>query len=195
MWHCGTSASFIPKHALGYINTDLQSLTTCPYLSINQRLKEEEEDYKLYSVVLVLVPYEDEPPRYRCALQTDCSERCDSTGRMVVSKRSRDDAGGERASKHAKLEDDRIASPQVGANLIQVNGKTCTHEVAWPPGVEGSQLPPGNSAAPAAKEYAFPLDPFQQTAINSLETGKGGPGAHRTTIPKSRSLLPCWWCS
>ncbi len=99
---------------------------------------------------------------------------------MVISKRSRDEEGGERSCKHAKLEDDRIASPQVGANLIQVNGKTCTHEVAWPPGVDGNQLPPGRSAAPAAKEYAFPLDPFQQTAINSLETGKGGTGAHST---------------
>lgn len=111
--------------------------------------------------------------------------RSDFVDTMVVSKRSRDEEGVERASKYAKLEDDRIASPQVGANLVQVNGKTCTHEVAWPPGVEGSQLPPGNSAAPAAKEYAFPLDPFQQTAINSLETGKGDTGAHSTnTYPK-----------
>jgi len=119
--------------------------------------------------------------------------RCDFVGKMVVSKRSRNDEGGERASKYAKLEDDRIASPQVGANLIQVNGKTCTHEVAWPPGVEGSQLPPGRSAAPAAKEYAFPLDPFQQTAINSLETGKGGTRAHSTiSLPESSLLLSCW---
>ena len=119
--------------------------------------------------------------------------RGDSVGRMVVSKRSRDEEGVERASKYAKLEDDRIASPQVGANLIQVNGKTCTHEVAWPPGVEGSQLPPGKFAAPAAKEYAFSLDPFQQTAINSLETGKGGTGAHSTAaLRRSRLLLLCW---
>ncbi|DBA84763.1 hypothetical protein WJX77_001199 [Trebouxia sp. C0004] len=104
---------------------------------------------------------------------------------MVVSKRSRDEEGVGRASKHAKLEDDRIASPQVGANLIQVNGKTCTHEVAWPPGVEGSQLPPIRSASSAAKEYAFPLDPFQQTAINSLETGHSVLVAAHTSAGKT----------
>ena len=90
---------------------------------------------------------------------------------MVINKRPRDVESAERPSKQPKLEDDRVASPAVGANLIQVNGKTCTHEVAWPPGVDGSQLPPVKSASPAAKEYTFPLDPFQQTAINSLETG------------------------
>ena len=90
---------------------------------------------------------------------------------MVASKRPRDEDSSERVLKHSKLEDDRIAAPPVGVNLIQASDKTCTHEVAWPPGVAGSLLPPGKSPAAAAKEYAFPLDPFQQTAINSLETG------------------------
>ena len=93
---------------------------------------------------------------------------------MAGEKRVRQEHDVERPSKHAKLEDDRVAAPAVGANLIQVNGKTCTHEVAWPPGEHGSYLPPGRSQAAAAKEYAFPLDPFQQTAINSLETGRAG---------------------
>lgn len=91
---------------------------------------------------------------------------------MAGEKRSRTDVGFIHRSKHAKLEDDRTAAPSAGANLIQVNGKTCTHEVAWPPGEQGSHLPPESSAATAAKEYPFPLDPFQQTAINGLERGR-----------------------
>lgn len=89
----------------------------------------------------------------------------------MPTKRPRHDDPDARALKHAKLEDDTTARPTAGANLIEVNGKTCTHEVAWPPGQEGIHLPPAQSAAAPAKEYAFPLDPFQQTAINSLEAG------------------------
>lgn len=91
---------------------------------------------------------------------------------MAGEKRSRNDIDVGHRSKHAKLEDDRVAAPSAGANLIQVNGKTCTHEVAWPPAEQGSHLPPPKSAAAAAKEYPFPLDPFQQTAINALERGR-----------------------
>lgn len=91
---------------------------------------------------------------------------------MAGEKRPRSDVGASHNTKHAKLEDDRVAAPSAGANLIQVNGKTCTHEVAWPPGEQGSHLPPDSSAAAAAKEYAFSLDPFQQTAINALERGR-----------------------
>lgn len=90
---------------------------------------------------------------------------------MAGDKRPRSDHDVSHRQKHAKLEDDRVAAPSAGANLIQVNGKTCTHEVAWPPGEQGSHLPPEKSAAAAAKEYSFPLDPFQQTAINGLERG------------------------
>lgn len=92
----------------------------------------------------------------------------------MATKRSRPDEGDVRALKHAKIEDDAIARPASGANLIEVNGKTCTHEVAWPPGERGSRLPPAHATAAPAKDYAFPLDPFQQTAINSLETGESG---------------------
>lgn len=91
---------------------------------------------------------------------------------MVGEKRSREADDTTHRSKHSKLEDDRVAAPSFGTNLIQVNGKTCTHEVAWPPGEQGSQSPPDRSATAAAKEYAFPLDPFQQTAINALERGR-----------------------
>ena len=125
-----------------------------------------------------------------------CRLRTHAATNMVVSKRSREDDRVETTSKHAKLEDDRIAAPAVGANLIQVNGKTCTHEVAWPPGQQGSQLPPSRSAAPAAKAYAFSLDPFQQTAINSLETGRASvTAAYRSrfvTPAKIAGFCPCF---
>ena len=91
---------------------------------------------------------------------------------MAGEKRSRCDVEVGRRSKHAKLEDDRVAAASAGANLIQANGKTCTHEVAWPPAEQGSHLPPQKPATAAAKEYPFPLDPFQQTAINGLEKGR-----------------------
>lgn len=52
------------------------------------------------------------------------------------------------------------------------DGKACTHEVAWPPGVEGSSKVPPRREGPTAKEYPFQIDPFQQTAINSLEAGE-----------------------
>jgi hypothetical protein len=55
----------------------------------------------------------------------------------------------------------------------QESGKACTHEVAWPSSVgeERSYLPPSQRAGPPAKQYTFQLDPFQQTAINALESG------------------------
>lgn len=90
---------------------------------------------------------------------------------MSANKRPRLSHDDQRIAKHAKLEDDVVAKPSAGANVIQVNGKTCTHEVAWPPGDRGSKLPPAQSRSAPAKEYAFSLDPFQQTAINSLEAG------------------------
>ena len=100
------------------------------------------------------------------------NQRLNTFVKMVGSKRPRDEDTVDRSRKSSKLEDDRIAASPTGVNLIQANDKTCTHEVAWPPGIQGSPLPPSKSTAPSAKEYAFPLDPFQQTAINSLETGQ-----------------------
>lgn len=42
--------------------------------------------------------------------------------------------GVEPAAKRARLDDDRVAPMPSGVNIIEVDGKTCTHEVAWPPG-------------------------------------------------------------
>ena len=41
-------------------------------------------------------------------------------------------------------------------------------------GEEGPSLPPGPRPGPPAKEYPFPIDPFQQTAVNCLEAGACG---------------------
>jgi ATP-dependent RNA helicase DOB1 len=71
----------------------------------------------------------------------------------------------------AKLGDDRVAAMPVGSNLIEVDGKSCTHEVCWPPGVQGSSDPLKARPGAPAREYPFKLDPFQQTAINALEGG------------------------
>jgi hypothetical protein len=44
-------------------------------------------------------------------------------------------AASEPPAKRARLESERAAPMPSGANLIEVDGKSCTHEVAWPPGV------------------------------------------------------------
>lgn len=74
-------------------------------------------------------------------------------------------------AKLARLGDDRVAAMPVGSNLIEIDGKSCTHEVCWPPGAAGSLLPPGPRQGPPAREYPFKIDPFQQTAISALEAG------------------------
>lgn len=74
----------------------------------------------------------------------------------------------------ARLGDDRVAAMPVGSNLIEVDGKSCTHEVCWPPAQQGSNEPPKAREGPPAREYPFKLDPFQQTAINALEAGERG---------------------
>lgn len=79
---------------------------------------------------------------------------------------------GEPAPKVARVEEDRVARLPVGANLVEFDGKSCTHEVAWPPDVEGSPLPPPRREGPSAREYPFKIDPFQQTAVNALEAGE-----------------------
>ena len=59
-----------------------------------------------------------------------------------------------------------------GVNYVEIDGKTCTHAVAWPERVPGgSPLPPPARAGPPAKEFPFMLDPFQRTSINCLEAG------------------------
>ncbi|KAK9804329.1 hypothetical protein WJX72_007219 [[Myrmecia] bisecta] len=110
-------------------------------------------------------------------------------------KRSRTDAaGGVSLSPHkvAKLalEDERVSAPKRGVNTVESAGKFCTHEVAWPETASSddssqSLLPPTAKAGPAAKEYAFKLDPFQQTAINCLETGHSVLVAAHTSAGKT----------
>lgn len=75
------------------------------------------------------------------------------------------------AAKVAKVEEDRVARLPVGKNVVELDGKSCTHEVAWPPGQTGSLLPPPKREGPPAREYPFKIDPFQQTAVNALEAG------------------------
>eukprot|EP00798_Chlamydomonas_sp_ICE-L_P020959 gene20959-27812_t len=79
---------------------------------------------------------------------------------------------GEPSQKEPRLGDDIVAKLPVGANLVEFDGKACTHEVAWPPNAPpGSELPPPKKEGlPPAREYPFRIDPFQQTAINALET-------------------------
>lgn len=72
----------------------------------------------------------------------------------------------------ARLGDDVVAAMPVGSNYIEIDGKSCTHEVCWPIGVEGSKAPPPQRKGPPAREYPFKIDPFQQTAINALEAGR-----------------------
>ena len=94
-------------------------------------------------------------------------------------KRGRDEqqqngsAAAAPASKQAKLGEEALPAPEGGVNYVEIDGKTCTHAVAWPEeGPAGSPLPPPARPVPAAKEFPFVLDPFQRTAINCLESGK-----------------------
>jgi hypothetical protein len=123
--------------------------------------------------------------------------------------------------KMARLAADPALIATRGVNLIEVDGKSCTHEVAWPPredprdaaepgpqtvaaaaaaaagvaptaaaaiaGVdeERSMVPPPPRPGAAAKEYPFKLDPFQQTAINCLETGHSVLVAAHTSAGKT----------
>lgn len=84
-----------------------------------------------------------------------------------------------RPCKLARIGDDRVAAMPVGSNYIEIDGKSCTHEVCWPPGAEGSMAPPQPRTGPPAREYPFIIDPFQQTAINALEAGETSTHRHR----------------
>ncbi len=103
-----------------------------------------------------------------------CSHDTLSIAAMAEIKRRADLGPGDGAppAKFAKLEEDRVAQLPSGANVVEFDGKSCTHEVAWPPGQEGSPLPPSKRDGPSAREYPFKIDPFQQTAVNCLEAGK-----------------------
>lgn len=77
----------------------------------------------------------------------------------------------EQPSGKAQRTDNRVARLPAGANLVEADGKSCTHEVAWPPGMDGSSMPPARKGGPTAREYPFKVDPFQQTAFDCLEAG------------------------
>jgi hypothetical protein len=74
-----------------------------------------------------------------------------------------------------RLEDDRVAPVGVGANLVEMDGKSCSHEVAWPPDQPppsaDNLAPPRQRPGPPARLYPFQIDPFQQVAVNALEAG------------------------
>lgn len=89
-------------------------------------------------------------------------------------------------TKLVRIGDDRVAAMPVGSNYIEIDGKSCTHEVCWPPGAAGSMLPPEAREGPPAREYPFKIDPFQQTAINALEAGVSEP----TFVWQPVNILP-----
>ena len=93
---------------------------------------------------------------------------------MGHKRKSDTDATLER--KAARVESAAPEVPASQVNLIEAEGKSCTHEVAWPPGaVEScSSLPPQRKQGPPARNFAFSLDPFQQTSVNCLEAGELG---------------------
>eukprot|EP00890_Picochlorum_soloecismus_P006631 jgi/Picsp_1/793/NSC_04282-R1_superkiller viralicidic activity 2-like 2 len=73
-------------------------------------------------------------------------------------------------------------------NVVEHNGKSCLHEVAWPPDQrdENSLLPPGpRKDKHPAREYPFQIDPFQQTAINCMEAGHSVLVAAHTSAGKT----------
>eukprot|EP00884_Botryococcus_braunii_P015663 jgi/Botrbrau1/2780/Bobra.0164s0057.1 len=98
-------------------------------------------------------------------------------------------------SSHKDVENGELITERLGkapklcgqVNYIEENGKACTHEVAWPPSSleDHSYLPPKKRDGPAAKQYPFPLDPFQQTAINALESGHSVLVAAHTSAGKT----------
>ncbi len=97
-------------------------------------------------------------------------------------KRGRDNSNDVSGpSKQLKLGDVPQYTPEGGSNFIEIDGKTCTHAVAWPEDAKtpNSQPPPARPG-PAAKQFPFTLDPFQRTAINCLEAG-----AHLVSVAAS----------
>ena len=94
---------------------------------------------------------------------------------MVKRTLDEDSDGSETPNKVARVAEDGESGWTVtrGPQIIEINGKSCQHEVAWPGIVkeETAFQPPARSKLPPAKQYPFSLDPFQQTAINCLEAG------------------------
>ncbi|KAK9840731.1 hypothetical protein WJX81_000998 [Elliptochloris bilobata] len=106
---------------------------------------------------------------------------------MDAGSRKRPAPGAEArgGAKAARLGEELIPTTYAGATLIEQDGKTAAHEVAWPEGLEGSSAPPAPRDGPAAKGYPFTLDPFQRCAINCLETGHSVLVAAHTSAGKT----------
>jgi ATP-dependent RNA helicase DOB1 len=68
--------------------------------------------------------------------------------------------------------------------MLQRDGKACTHQVAWPPGKQGSTEPPPK-VGQMAHEFPFTIDPFQSTAIEALEAGDSVLVAAHTSAGKT----------
>eukprot|EP01023_Acetabularia_acetabulum_P054718 TRINITY_DN6204_c0_g1_i2.p1 TRINITY_DN6204_c0_g1~~TRINITY_DN6204_c0_g1_i2.p1 ORF type:complete len:443 (+),score=71.87 TRINITY_DN6204_c0_g1_i2:562-1890(+) len=99
--------------------------------------------------------------------------------KMLGLKRQHDNIDQDQeARKAAKLlqtkeEEEEDVLLQNGTTVVEVEGKSCTHEVVIPEGVEyeyGKGPPPQKVDQPA-KTYEFPLDPFQKVATSCLEAG------------------------
>lgn len=87
-------------------------------------------------------------------------------------------------SKRPRIEHTTARGPTL-MNVVEIDGKSCTHEVSWPPGQEGSTMPPPPRPGPPARSYDFKIDPFQQTAINCLEAGHSVLVAAHTSAGKT----------
>ena len=112
---------------------------------------------------------------------------------VCMGKRQLEDSStaqpAEPSAKQAKVSEDAGVSVTSGPQVIEVGGKSCQHEVAWPGRVQDEKAfqPPVRSSQPPAKQYPFALDPFQQTAINCLEAGE----LRLSTPLLAQSLLSC----
>jgi ATP-dependent RNA helicase DOB1 len=80
------------------------------------------------------------------------------------------------------------ARPDDGEN----RPRTCAHDVIYPEGWDEAAVAAWQAAADAkppparpAKEYAFPLDPFQATAAQCLERGQSVLVAAHTSAGKT----------
>lgn len=95
------------------------------------------------------------------------------------------DGGVQLCSPPSKIPRTDPDGRDLGPKLIEIDGKACTHEVAWPAGLEGSLAAPAAREGPPAREYPFPLDPFQKVAINALEAGHSVLVAAHTSAGKT----------
>ncbi|WPT10693.1 DExH-box ATP-dependent RNA helicase DExH9 [Picochlorum sp. SENEW3] len=91
--------------------------------------------------------------------------------------------------RETREEDIVIGVEQNKKNVIEMQGKSCLHEVAWPPGKEhdgAPTLPPAERKdVEPARQYPFQIDPFQQIAINCMEAGHSVLVAAHTSAGKT----------